>query len=381
MKKFKLKHMDLIPILVVAFFLFKLVFSTNMSIKSAFDAIYSCVAYFLYGLIVAYFLNPLVSFVEKRTVKESDSIRKKKIIRKISIAGVYLVVIGIITVFFATIIPAIVDAVKDFAENFPEYLANFQNWFNNTFAFVSPEVSQKLSIFLSQTAENVTDWATQRLAVEKIGGALSTAVSGSARFVLNFIFAIVVSIYFLNGKESIIKQVKRFTLALFSESRASNIFACAGKINKIFYDFILSKLVQAFVFFILGLVVLAPLGVHFAPVISLVLAISNMIPYIGPWIGSVPCVALLLLYSPIQALILLIFILAMQILDNVFIGPKITSDRVGISPLLVIAGVSVGGTFGGVIGMFIGVPVVAVIKLVFYDSFVQKRLKEKDINV
>ena len=77
----------------------------------------------------------------------------------------------------------------------------------------------------------------------------------------------------------------------------------------------------------------------------------------------------------------MIFILAMQIVDNVFIGPKITAERVGISPLLVIAGVAIGGTLGGIIGMFIGVPIVAVIKLVFYDSFVERRLKEKNLDI
>ena len=222
---------------------------------------------------------------------------------------------------------------------------------------------------------------SQEQLAEKIGGVVTNAVSGSAKFVLNFVFGVVVSIYFLHGKEHIITQLKRLIYAICSEERANNIFECGRKINKIFYDFILSKIVQAFVIFILGLVVLAPLGINFAPVISLVLAISNMIPYIGPWIGSVPCVVLLLLYNPIQAVILLAFILGMQILDNVFIGPKITSDRVGISPLLVIAGVAVGGTFGGVIGMFIGVPVIAVLKLVFYDGFVEKRLKEKNLDI
>ena len=381
MKKFRLKHMDLIPILLVAFLLFKLVFTANMSIASTVDAIYSCVSYFVYGLIIAYFLNPLVSRIEKRIVKKGDSEKKRSILRTIIIAAVFLVVIGLITIFFVNIIPAIGDAVKDFADNFPGYLANFQNWINNTFAFVSPDVTEKLNFALSQIAENVTNWATERFDVEKVGGVLTNAVSGSAKFVINLVFGIVVSIYFLHGKEQIINQLKRFTYALFSEEKANGIFEYGRKINKIFYDFILSKIVQAFIIFILGLLVLAPLGIHFAPVISLVLAISNMIPYIGPWIGSVPCVTLLLLYNPIQALILLIFILVMQILDNVIIGPKITSDRVGISPLLVIAGVAVGGTFGGVIGMFIGVPVVAVIKLVFYDSFVEKRLKDKNLDI
>jgi len=380
-KKFRLKHMDFIPILLVAFLLFKLVFSTNMSIAAALDTVYSCVSYFIYGWVFAYFLNPLVSKIEKRVVKENTPEKKCATIRSIIIAAVFLVVLGLITVFFVSIIPKIVAAASDFAENLPGYLANFQNWVNSTFAFLNPDVTEKLNTVLSQIADNVTSWATTKLDVEKVGGVLGTAVTGSAKFVLNLVFGIVISIYFLHGKERILKQVKRLTYALFSDERAENILECGRKINKIFYDFILSKLVQAFVIFVLGLVVLAPLGIHFAPVISLVLAVSNMIPYIGPWIGSVPCVALLLLYDPIQAAILLAFILGMQIVDNVLIGPKITSDRVGISPLLVIAGVAIGGTFGGVIGMFIGVPVVAVIKLVFYDGFIEKRLKEKNLDI
>ena len=381
MKKFRLKHMDLIPILIVGFLLFKLVFSTDMSISSAIDTVYSCVSYFIYGWIIAYFLNPLVTKLEQRITKQTDTDKKRSTKRSIVIAAVFLVVIGLITVFFVNIIPAIVAAVSDFAENLPGYLANFQNWINSTFEFLSPDVTEKINSVLSQIANGVTSWATTKLDVEKVGGALGTAVTGSARFVLNFVFGIVVSIYFLHGKDRILKQLRRLTYAIFSEEKANYILDCGRKINKIFYDFILSKLVQAFVIFILGLLVLAPLGIRFAPVISLVLAVSNMIPYIGPWIGSVPCVTLLLLYDPVQALILLAFIFGMQIVDNVIIGPKITSDRVGISPLLVIAGVAVGGTFGGVIGMFIGVPVVAVVKLVFYDSFVEKRLKEKNIDL
>ncbi len=381
MKKFKLKHMDLIPILLVAFLLFKLVFSTNISIANGIDLIYSCISYFIYGLVVAYFLNPLVIFAEKRIVNESDSYRRKNTKRGFIIAAVYLLVFGIITIFFVTIIPAIVEAITDFVDNFPQYLANLQNWANSTFAFLSPDITEEINLILAQIASNFTSWATNSFNMSKVGGVVTNAVSGSAKFVINFVFAVVVSVYFLYGKEHLIKNVKMLVFALFSEERAKSVISRSKKINKIFHDFILSKLVQAFVFFIIGLLVLMPLGIHFAPLISLVLAISNMIPYIGPWIGSVPCVVLLLLYSPIQAVILLAFILGMQVIDNVFIGPKITSDRVGISPLLVIAGVAVGGTFGGVIGMFIGVPVVAVLKLVIYDGFVERRLKEKNIDI
>ena len=381
MKNFKLRHMDLIPILIIAFLLFKLVFTADMSISGTLSALYSCISYFLYGLIIAYFLNPFISYIERKFVNDKDNEKRKKLKRGVIIAFVYLVVVGIITVFFVSVIPAVVDGVKDFIDNFPEYLANVQNWINGNFGFLNPEITEKLNVVLYEFADSFTNWATNNLDVTKVGGAVTNAVSGSAKFVLNLVFGIVVSVYFLYGKEEILKQLKKLTYAMFSEEKAGNVFDCSKKINKIFYDFILSKLVQAFVIFVLGLIVLTPLGIEFAPLISLILAVSNMIPYIGPWIGSVPCVLLTLLYNPVQAIILLAFILAMQLIDNVFIGPKIMSDRVGISPLLVIAGVAIGGTLGGIIGMFIGVPVVAVIKLVFYDGFIERRLKGKNIDI
>ena len=199
--------------------------------------------------------------------------------------------------------------------------------------------------------------------------------------VIRMIFGILISIYFLFGKEKLINHFKRFIYAVFKTERAEKILDYGRQTNKIFHDFIISKLVQAFVIFIIGLIVLVPFDIPLAPLISLLLAVTNIIPYIGPWIGSVPSVLLALLYSPVKAFVVLAFIIAMQIVDNLFIAPKIMSDRVGISPLLVIAGVAIGGTFGGFIGMFIGVPVVAVAKLVFYDNFIEKRLKEKGINI
>lgn len=383
MKKLKIKHLDLIPILLIAFLLCKLVFTADMSMSGTFKVIYSCISYFIYGLIIAYLLNPVVSAIERRILKDSDSVRKRKVVRGFTIAGVYLVVIGLVVVFFVSIIPEIVSGLKEFFANFNEYLAAFESWIKNTFSFLSPDFISKISEFISDIGSNFTNWMSNRENIAEVSGVVTDVVSGSARFVLNFVFGIVVSVYFLYGKENIVKQIKKLTYAIFSEERAKGIVERSNKINKIFYDFILSKLLQAFVMFVFGLVVLVPLEIPYAPLISLVLAITNMIPYIGPWLGSVPCVLLVLLDNPahpIQAIILVAFILIMQIIDNIYIGPKITADRVGISPLLVIAGVAIGGTFGGFIGMFLGVPVVAVIKLVFYDGFVEKRLAEKNID-
>ncbi len=381
MKNWKIRYLDFIPILIIAFFLFKLIFTTDISISGIFDTIYSCVAYFVYGLIIAYFLNPLLSVAQKRIIKKKDSENTKRVKNGITIAALYLAVAGFISIFVVTIIPAIVNGISDFVKELPQYLAKFQIWFNDTVSFFNEDLAKDLSGKLTNIVMNFYDWVTKQMDVEKVGSAVATTVGVSAKVVIRFVFGILISIYFLFGKEKLINHFKRFIYAVFKVERAEKILDYGSQINKIFHDFIISKLVQAFVIFIIGLIVLVPFDIPLAPLISLLLAVTNIIPYIGPWIGAIPSVVLALLYSPVKAFIVLVFIIAMQIIDNLFIAPKIMSDRVGISPLLVIAGVAIGGTFGGFIGMFIGVPVVAVVKLVFYDNFVEKRLKEKGIDI
>lgn len=381
MKNWKIRHLDLIPVLVIAFFLCKLIFTTEISISGILETLYSCVAYFIYGLAFAYFLNPLLSVVERRITKRKDSEKTKKVKRGISIAVLYLAVVGFISIFVVTIVPAIASGISDFVKELPQYLANFQIWFNDTVSFFNEDLAKDLSGKLTQIVMNFYDWVTEQVDVEKVGSAVATTVGVSAKVVIRLVFGILISIYFLYGKEKLTNHLKRFAYAVFSVERAGKIMDYGRQTNKIFHDFIVSKLVQAFVIFIIGLIVLVPFDIPLAPLISLLLAVTNIIPYIGPWIGAIPSVVLALLYSPVKAFVVLVFIIGMQIVDNLFIAPKIMSDRVGISPLLVIAGVAIGATFGGFIGMFIGVPVVAVVKLVFYDSFVERRLKEKNIDI
>lgn len=381
MKKLKIKYLDFIPILIIAFLLCKLIFTTDISFSGIIKTLYSCVAYFIYGLVFAYFLNPFLTLIERRVVKDKDSYKTQKIKRGVSIAVLYLAVLGFVATFVVTIIPAIATGVADFVKELPQYLAKFQIWFNDTVSFFNEDLAKDLSGKLSGIVMNFYDWVTAKVDVEKISSAVVTTVGVSAKVIIRFVFGILISIYFLYGKENLVKHIKRLTYALFKNETSEKMLDYGRQINKIFRDFIISKLVQAFVIFIIGLVVLVPFDIPLAPLISLLLAVTNIIPYIGPWLGSVPSVILALLYSPIKAFIVLIFIIAMQIIDNLFIAPKIMSDRVGISPLLVIAGVATGATFGGFIGMFIGVPVVAVIKLVFYDNFIEKRLKEKNIDI
>ena len=380
MKNWKIRYLEIIPVLVIAFLLCKLIFTTNISFSSIFSMIYSCIAYFVYGLVIAYFLNPLVIFLEGLFTRKKESGKWKRVKRSLSIAASYIIVIGFISIFVMNIVPTIISGLNEFFVDLPRHLGNFQNWASDTLRVIAPDIADNFEAYISEFASKIYLWVEKEMDMVRLGNALTTAVSGSAKTVIRLVFGILISVYFLFGKEELVKQFKRFIYALFTEDHANVIMDYGRAINKIFFDFIISKILQAVVIFMLGLVVLVPFNVPLALLISLLLAVTNMIPYIGPWIGAIPSVLLATLFNPIKGLIVLLFIIGMQIIDNLFIGPKIMSDKVGISPLLVIAGVAIGGTFGGIIGMFIGVPLVAVFKLVFYDNFVERRLARKHID-
>ncbi len=381
MKKWRIRYLEVLPVLIIALLLGKLIFTTNISFDGLLTTIYSCIAYFVYGLAIAYFLNPLLVFMEQKFVKKTDSSKTKNVKRGLFIAIVYLVVLGFITIFLLNIVPTIVNGLNDFVNELPTYFSNFHTWATDTIRRFSPELANNLGGYLSDFSANIYGWVEKEMDMMHVGKTVTSAVSGSAKTLVRIFFGIVISVYFLFGKETLTKQLKRFIYAAFSTEKADTLLRYGTAINRIFFDFIISKILQAFVIFILGLIILVPFDIPLAALISLLLAITNMIPYIGPWLGGVPSVLMAVLFNPVKGLIVLLFIIGMQLVDNLFIGPKIMSDRVGISPLLVIAGVAIGGTFGGVIGMFIGVPLVAVVKLVFYDEFIEKRLSKKNVDL
>ena len=381
MKNWKIRYLNILPVLVIAFLLCKLIFTTDISLSGVLSTIYSCIAYLIYGLVFAYFLNPFVGLLEKKIVHKQDAARMKKVKRGISIAAIYMLVIGFIVIFVVNIAPAIASGFQDFIADISAYTGKFQTWVTDKLHLVSPNVAESIGGNVTKLFGAIYNAFKGQSNVSGVSSAVTTAVSVSAKAVVRVVFGIVISVYFLFGKEKLGKHVKCFIYALFSIEHADSIMEYGRAINKIFLDFVISKLLQAFVVFVLGLCILVPFGIPLAPLISLLLALTNMIPYIGPWIGGIPSVLLAFLFNPVKGLIVLLFIIGMQILDNLVIGPKIMSDRVGISPLLVIAGVAIGGTFGGIVGMFIGVPLVAVVKLVFYDSFIERRLKAKNLTL
>ncbi len=375
MKKLKIPYLNLLPVLLIAFVMFKLVDNTQLSFSGVFSLVYACIAYFVTGFVVAYLLNPAMNFFENLIRSQRDSETARKLKRAGVIAFLYLMLIGIVTIFVVAIVPTIRDGINEIAANIPRYAENIQRTLIELPGTLDPQIYDAIDTWLENGFTVLYNWLSG-MDFSAIGQGVSSIATGLIRFFFGFI----ISAYFLYSKEGLCLAAKRLLFALCSQKNAEKVMETGQKINGIFLNFIVSKLLQSLILFMIGLLVLVLLDIPLAPLVALIIAVTNMIPYIGPWVGGAVCILVILFYSPLKALWVLLYILGVQVVDNTIISPKVMSDQMGISPLLVIAGVTLGGIFGGILGMFLGVPVVAVLKLVFYDPFIEKRLRDKNID-
>lgn len=379
-KKIKIPYLNIVPVAVLLLIIYKIIMNANISFGALQSIVYSCVAYFIWGFVFAYLLNPLMVFFDKLIKKSGDSEKVRLLKRGGVIAFIYLLLLGLLALFIVAILPSIRKGVSEIVDNIPLYAQSVITWVTDITNSIDPSISNTITETVKGLAETLYNWLNGVLDVSALQSAVDVVkipVMGTVRLV----FGVVVSIYLLFSKERLILAGKKLLYALLAENTGTKIISRLSEINQVFMNYLVSKVLQSFIMFVIGLIVLVPLNIPLAPLISFIIALFNMIPYFGPYIGAIPCVLIAWFYAPVKALWVIIYAVGIQIIDNIFVGPKIVSSQVGISPLLVILGVTVGGQFGGVLGMFLGVPVVAVIKLVFYDKFIERRLKNKNIVV
>lgn len=194
--------------------------------------------------------------------------------------------------------------------------------------------------------------------------------------IVNMILYFVIAIYMLIDKSDLVAKLNGMLYAFLGRESADRIVEIGELADEIFSGFFIGKMVDSGIIGILCFIILSLIGIPYASIIGLIVGITNMIPYFGPFIGAVPAILITLISSPIQALWVAIIILVLQQFDGLYLGPKIVGDRVGASPFWVLTGVTLGGIMGGVIGMFLGVPVIILIKVLLEEA-VEKRLRAK----
>jgi predicted PurR-regulated permease PerM len=194
------------------------------------------------------------------------------------------------------------------------------------------------------------------------------------------IFGFIISIYILKDKEIFIQSSKKFLYALFNKSSVNTFLSFGKEVDSIFSRYIIGKAIDSTIIGLLCAIGMSLLDAPYGLLISLIVGVTNMIPYFGPFIGMIPAFFITLLFDPIKALWVLLFVFILQQFDGFYLGPKILGEKVGVSPFWIILAVTLGGGTFGVLGMFLGVPIIAIAKILI-ERFIEKRLKTKDIHL
>ena len=333
----------------------------------------------IYGLVIAYLVNPMLKFFYKyiskilcRKAKNKDKAeRVSNIISGLLAILVFsLIIIGL----FSLVIPQLIASVSNFISTFPERIDAVSAWGKN---FLK-ENKQMQSLF-TRALEYEKNWLKTDLSgfVNNIAGNLASGVWSALNFFKNFGLGLIFAIYLLLSKERLTNQSKKVMYAFLSDKTVGRILSWLSKSHKVFSGFINGKLLDSLIIGVLCFIGTTVLDVPYALLVSVIVGVTNVIPVFGPYIGGIPAVLLVTLSSPVKGLYFAILVIVLQMLDGNFIGPKILGNKTGLSNFWVMFAIVVGGGLFGVIGMLVGVPVFAVVYYAF-AIFVNHRLIKKD---
>ena len=205
---------------------------------------------------------------------------------------------------------------------------------------------------------------------------IAVNVYGFGRITIQFIMAIFIAFYMLLDKERFSLKAKKGIYTFFPKEKADVILRSAIRTHHIFQNFIVGKAVDSLIIGILAFIGLNLMKAPYPLILSLIIGVTNMIPYFGPFIGAIPAILITLLIDPPLAIAVGIFVLILQQFDGNYLGPKILGNSVDLNPLWIILAVLIGGAFMGPVGMFVGVPVFATIKT-FASEYVNRKYIEK----
>ena len=341
----------------------------------------------LIGGVLAYLLAPVIDFIEGGLFSgRLEAARKLGRLISRGARAVSLVltwaIIGLLCYLLGhVLLPQLYQSVVQLFASIESYYNTISGWVEHLLESnptVEAWVADQMDTFYATAAswlKNEVLTRTQMLMVAVSGGVVSTV-----NFLKNLLVGAIVSVYFMATKERCVAHARKITYSLFSKEKVYWIFRGANKVDHIFSGFVRGKLLDSLIIGILCFIGCSILNMPYTPLVSVIVGVTNIIPFFGPFLGAIPSFFLILLVNPIQSLYFLLFVLALQQLDGNVIGPKILGDSTGLSSLWVIIAILVGGSFFGVAGMFFGVPVCACLySLVAF--LVDRRLAEKDLPV
>ena len=340
-----------------------------------------------YGAVLAYLLAPVYNrvfkWVDRHVGVHIKPLKMRKAIAKtMATLSSLLVLTLVITGLIWLILPRVLESIKGIVNSIPSSAARIALWIETLFADY-PDIEATVLKVYNQGVEQLVSWvqSTTDLIpnIEKVITSVYTSVMGAVSLIKNVLIGIIVMLYLLNIKDVLAAQAKKIIYSLFSLPVANEAVRKWRYIHSVFGGFIIGKLVDSLIIGILTFIWLSIIEMPYTVLISVIVGVTNIIPFVVPFIGAVPSALVVLLADPKKCLWFLLSILVIQQLDGNIIGPKILGDSTGISSFWVLFSILFFGGLMGPLGMIIGVPAFAVIYRLT-SEWVNKQLKKKELS-
>ncbi len=352
-------------------------------ISSFVKTIFTILMPFVYGLAIAYIMNPVVRFLDnnvfkiilKKIFKDKDT---GKISRVLSLFTSTLIFLGLLVTCISFLIPEILKSLQMLATNINVYLSNSKELLIKFFGG-SPESRKFINDNYGKFAEFLSTWLNNGT-FNDIMTILGNSIFGTLKFLYNLVIGYIISIYVLFDKEKFKAQTKKLLYTFFDNERVNIIIENSKYTDKVFGGFFSGKLIDSLIIGILCFVFMVWLKMPYALVVSVLVGVTNIIPYFGPFIGAIPSAFLILLVDPGKCIGFLIFIFILQQVDGNIIGPKILGGKTGLSSFWVLFSLLIFGGLFGMVGMIIGVPIFSILYS-FVNGIIKKKLESKNLPV
>ncbi len=356
--------------------------SSSPDITEVFEFVGGAIAPIIWGVVIAYLLNPGVDFFRFRVFKKwgesSDSPKLRKAIKNLSVIIVFIITLGALAGLVILIAPQLFQSVSGLVTNFDVYSANFMNWAKTTFADI-PQITEILENPISQIESFLTNmWAEFSPQIldfgSKIGGSILSFILGFKDFIIGFIIAV----YIITSKSMLKAQAKKILFALFRNNTAQRVLEVSNRCNSIFSHYISGILIDAFFVGCATFIGATLIGTPYPLLMAVIIACTNIIPFFGPFLGGIPACFITLLVDPLKAVWLAIFFVVLQQFDGNVMVPLIQGDRIGVPSVWVLIGIIIGGGLFGFAGMLLAVPIFAIIYMLFKE-FLEGKLRKKQL--
>lgn len=321
----------------------------------------------IYGAVFAYLLNPVYNRVQAAVMKMTEKIITQEEGRKRlggflgTLASLFLLV-AVVVGLISMLIPQLINSIRGVMETLPASINNLEIWLEKVLAD-NPDLEQQVMQHYGAAADYLQNWLTNVVVpnIYRIIGSVSSGVVLVVRAVFDILIGLIVMVYLLNMKEKLLAQAKMIIYGVFPLKIANKVIEEGRYVHQVFGGFIIGKLLDSLIIGLICFVLLGFANMPYVLLVSVIVGVTNVIPFFGPFIGAIPSAFLILLSDPMKCLYFLIFILLLQQFDGNILGPKILGDSTGLSSFWVLFSILLFGGLMGFVGMIIAVPTFAVI--------------------